>query len=51
MNWWVILVIAVILGFIAGNILLLKQSANFKFEKPDKPGIEDKDKNDSEDKL
>lgn len=49
MNWWVILIIAVILGFIAGNILLLKQSANFKFEKPDKPDV--KDKNDSEDKL
>jgi len=35
MNWWIILIIIVILGFIVGNILLLKHSANFKFEKPD----------------
>lgn len=47
MNWWIVLIIAVILGFIVGNILLLKQSANFKFEKPDKE--DKKGKTDSED--
>ena len=48
MNWWVVLIIVVILGFIIGNILLLKQSAKFKFEKPkeqDKNDIQDKDDN------
>ena len=54
MNWWIILLIVVILGFIFGNILLLKQSANFKFKKPDKDDDEEKvekeDKEEKEDK-
>ena len=34
MNMWVLLIIAVVLGLIVGNILLLKHSANMKLPKP-----------------
>lgn len=50
MNIWIVVaIIAVVLGFIIGNILLLKQSANQKLPKPTKDNntsydrFEDKD--------
>jgi hypothetical protein len=47
--WLVVLIIALVMGLIIGNILLLKQSANQKLPKPTKDNnasydrFEDKD--------
>lgn len=41
-SWGVFLIIALVLGFIVSNLLLLKQSAKFKLPESVKKAIEEK---------
>lgn len=42
---WIIAIVAIVLGLIVGNLLLLKQSAGFKLRTRNKDGSKIKDNN------
>lgn len=42
---WIIAIVAIVLGLIVGNLLLLKQSARFKLPTHNKDGSKIKDNN------